>query len=512
MRKEVLVVDYGSQYNQLVARRVRDLGVYSEICSFRDVDEKLSRGDVIGVILTGGPQSAYGKDAFPLPQSILDSKIPVLGICYGFQLISYALGGKVAPLSQSEFGNAEVEVLSQSSPLLKGIPMRFCSFMSHNDSVVKLAPGFRRLGKTASCPNAIASDEERKLYGVQFHPEVNDTQYGEKIFENFLFRIVEAKRDWSMEDFAKEKVESLRREIGPEGRVLLGLSGGVDSSAVAALLSKAIGKRLVCVFVDHGLLRAQEAQEVRKTFSKFDLDFRYVDASKAFFSALKGVVDPEKKRKVIGKLFAQVFQREAEKVKGVAFLAQGTIYPDVVESGLGGHSAKIKSHHNVGGLPKKLGFKGLVEPLRFLFKDEVRKVGRTLGLPPSLVDRQPFPGPGLGIRILGEVTPQKVKIVQRADAILREEVEKAGLEGKIGQWYAALTDAKTVGVEGDGRTYERAVAIRAVKTVDFMTATPYPFPYEVLFRVADRIVDEVEGVNRVFYDCTSKPPATIELE
>lgn len=512
MRKEILVLDYGSQYNQLVCRRVRDEGVYSEICSYKDAPEKLKQGNVIGIILTGGPHSVYESNSFSLPKEVLESKLPVLGICYGFQLLSYYLGGEVKGLNKSEFGNAKVNVINSDSLLLKNIPSSFISFMSHNDSVTKLPSGFIKNAETDSCPNAIASDETRKIYGVQFHPEVNDTEFGQQIIRNFLFEIVKADKNWTMENFIEDKVKEIKEKVKPDERVLLGLSGGVDSSVTAALLSKAIGKRLTCVFVNHGLLRKNEVEEVIDTFKNFDLDFKYVDASKDFYKALAGVTEPEEKRKIIGKLFVETFRKEADKLGKIDYLAQGTIYPDVVESGLGGNSAKIKSHHNVGGLPKDIGFKGLVEPLRYLFKDEVRRTGLSLGLPESLVFRQPFPGPGLGIRIIGEVTAEKIKIVQDADYILREEIKNAGYDKQISQYYAALTNMKTVGVQGDGRSYDYAVVIRAVKTIDFMTAKPFDLPYSILTRIADRIVDEVDHVSRVFFDYTSKPPATIEME
>lgn len=511
MRKTVLVIDYGSQYNELVARRVREEGVYSEICSFKDAGKKIAEGNIIGIILTGGPHSVYGKDSFPLPKEILESKLPVLGICYGFQLLSYALKGEVKQLGKSEFGNAKVKVTDRNSLLLQGVQDSFNSFMSHNDSVVVLPEGFRKIAETDNCPNAIAEDDERRLYGVQFHPEVNDTEFGQQILRNFLFDIVKAEKSWTMEDFIEEKVKEIREKV-PEGKILLALSGGVDSSVTAAILSKAVGKRLSCVFVNHGLLRKGEAKDVIETFKGYDLNFHYVDASKVFFKALKGVTDPEAKRKIIGKRFIDTFQKESKSLGKIDYFAQGTIYPDVVESGLGGNSATIKSHHNVGGLPEDIGFKGLIEPLRYLFKDEVRKVGLALGLPESLIYRQPFPGPGLGIRVIGEVTPEKVKIVQEADAILQEEIRSAGLDRTISQYYAALTNMRTVGVEGDGRSYDYALVLRAVKTVDFMTAKPFHIPYETITKIADRIVNEVKHVNRVFFDYTSKPPATIEME
>ncbi|HBR85763.1 MAG TPA: GMP synthase (glutamine-hydrolyzing) [Firmicutes bacterium] len=509
-QRGILVVDYGSQYNELVARRVRQAGVYSQICSFKDAEAELASGLVAGVILTGGPMSVYEKGAFPLPDCILKSGLPVLGICYGFQLLSYAQQGRVAPLDSAEYGDTVV-FKSGDSPLLDGVPDSFHVFMSHRDCVVTLPAGYQRLAYTAGTPNAIAQDVARKQYGVQFHPEVNDTQYGQRIIENFLFKIVGAKKDWSIDSIISDSVDRIRAQVG-DGRVLLGLSGGVDSSVCAALISKAIGQRLSCVFVDHGLLRKNEARDVIATFQNFDLDFHPVDASEKFFHALSGVTDPEAKRKVVGQLFIDTFRDEAKKLGTIDYLAQGTIYPDVVESGQGGNSARIKSHHNVGGLPADIGFKGLVEPLRYLFKDEVRELGRQLGLPDSLVFRQPFPGPGLSIRIIGEVTPEKVRIVQDADQILREEIEKAGLARKISQYYAALSNMRTVGVKGDGRSYDYACVIRAVQTIDFMTAKPFALPFDLLTRIADRIVDEVVGINRVLFDCTSKPPATIEME
>lgn len=507
----VLVIDYGSQYNELVARRIRDAGVYSEICSFEKAGEELVSGKVKAIVLTGGPHSVYEEGAFPLPKEVLDSRLPVLGICYGFQLLAYASGGKVGPLESSEFGKTEVKNL-KPCPLLDGIPEKFNVFMSHRDCVLQVPQGFETVSVTALTPNAIAYDPKRKLYGVQFHPEVNDTDFGQQIIENFLFKIAGLEKNWDMHSFIEMMVKRIQEKIGPNDRVLLGLSGGVDSSVCAAILSKAIGKRLHCVFVNHGLLRYKEAEEVCETFKNFDLNFHYADASDLFFSSLKGVTDPEQKRKIVGKLFIDVFNEEAKKIGAVEYLAQGTIYPDVVESGMGGNSARIKSHHNVGGLPKDIGFKGLIEPLRYLFKDETRKLGLELGLPETLVYRQPFPGPGLSIRVIGEVTQNKVDIVQLADAIFREEVKNAGLQFKISQYYAALTNMKTVGVEGDGRSYDYAVVLRAVKTIDFMTAKAYEIPFDVLTRVADRIVNEVPHVNRVLFDCTSKPPATIELE
>lgn len=510
--KKILVVDYGSQYNLLVSRRIREEGVYSEICSFDHVSDALKSGDVIGIVLTGGPHSVYSKDAFELPDEILSANLPVLGICYGFQLMAQCLGGEVQKATKSEFGKVDLTVAPSKSCLFKGLPEKFEVFMSHGDSIKRLPEGFEPLGFTSDCPIAAGQDVKRKLYGVQFHPEVNDTQYGQLIIRNFLFDIVHAERNWSLGDFINDKVNEINMRVGVNERVLLGLSGGVDSAVSAALIAKAVEKRLTCLFIDHGLLRKNEAQEVISAFEHENLDFRYVDASYLFLNALKGITDPEEKRKIIGSLFIETFHNEAKKIGNFDYLAQGTIYPDVVESGAGGNSVKIKSHHNVGGLPSDIGFKGLIEPLNFLFKDEVRKVGMSLGLPESIVYRQPFPGPGLAIRIIGEVTREKVEIVQNADFILREEIKNSGLEHDINQYFVALTNMKTVGVEGDGRSYEYAAVVRTVKTVDFMTAKPFDLSYSLITRVADRIVNEVKGINRVLFDFTSKPPATIELE
>ena len=510
MRKEILVLDYGSQYNQLVCRRVRDEGVYSEICSYKDAPEKLKQGNVIGIILTGGPHSVYESNSFSLPKEVLESKLPVLGICYGFQLLSYYLGGEVKGLNKSEFGNAKVNVINSDSLLLKNIPSSFISFMSHNDSVTKLPSGFIKNAETDSCPNAIASDETRKIYGVQFHPEVNDTEFGQQIIRNFLFEIVKADKNWTMENFIEDKVKEIKEKVKPDEKVLLGLSGGVDSSVTAALLSKAIGKRLTCVFVNHGLLRKNEVKEVIDTFKNFDLDFKYVDASNDFYKALAGVTEPEEKRKIIGKLFVETFRKEADKLGKIDYLAQGTIYPDLIESGTKGKV--IKSHHNVGGLPDHVDFKEIIVPLRDLFKDEVRKVGLELGIPENLVFRQPFPGPGLAIRIIGDITENKLNILREADSIFREEIANANLHKSINQYFAVLTNLRSVGVMGDERTYDYTIALRAVETTDFMTGVWSKIPYEILEKISSRIVNEVKHVNRVVYDITSKPPATIEME
>ncbi|MDD5949776.1 MAG: glutamine-hydrolyzing GMP synthase [Lachnospiraceae bacterium] len=514
MEKElVIVLDFGGQYNQLVARRVRECNVYCEIYSYKTDISKIKKMNPKGIILTGGPNSCYEEGAPTYSKELFEMGIPVLGLCYGAQLMMHVLGGKVETAPVREYGKIEVSV-NQKSPLFTDVSEKTICWMSHNDYISNVAPGFEICANTADCPVAAAQNPEQKLYAIQFHPEVLHTVEGMKMLSNFVYNVCHCSGDWKMDAFVESQIQAIREKVG-NGKVLLALSGGVDSSVLAALLSRAIGKQLTCVFVDHGLLRKNEGDEVEQVFGKggtFDLNFVRVNAQERYYKKLEGVTEPESKRKIIGEEFIRVFEEEAKKIGAVDFLAQGTIYPDVVESGLGGESAVIKSHHNVGGLPDYVDFKEIIEPLRDLFKDEVRKVGLELGLPEYLVFRQPFPGPGLGIRIIGEVTAEKVRIVQDADFIYREEIAKAGLDKEINQYFAALTNMRSVGVMGDERTYDYAVALRAVKTIDFMTAESAEIPWSVLQTVMNRIINEVKGVNRVFYDLTSKPPGTIEFE
>ena len=512
----ILVLDFGGQYNQLIARRVRENHVYCEVHPQSLSLEKIREMAPKGIILTGGPNSVYTEDAVTCSPEIFELGIPVLGICYGSQLMAHLLGGKVETAPTSEYGKTEVTLneAGKASKLFAGVREKSICWMSHTDYIAKAPEGFTVTAFTPVCPVAAMENAERRLYATQFHPEVMHTEQGKEMLHNFVYNVCACKGDWKMDSFVKTTIEELKAKIGT-GKALCALSGGVDSSVAAVLLSKAIGKQLTCVFVDHGLLRKDEGDQVESVFGPegpYDLNFIRVNAKDRFYEKLKGVTEPEKKRKIIGEEFIRVFEEEAKKIGKVDFLAQGTIYPDVVESGLGGESTVIKSHHNGGGLPDTVDFKELVEPLRNLFKDEVRQAGRELGLPEYLVSRQPFPGPGLGIRIIGEVTPEKVAIVQDADAIWREEIAKAGLDKEISQYYAALTNMHSVGVMGDERTYDYAVALRAVTTTDFMTAESYNMPWDVLGTVTSRIVNEVKHVNRVFYDCTGKPPATIELE
>ncbi len=514
MNKElVIVIDFGGQYNQLVARRVRECNVYCEIYSYKTDIAKIKAMNPKGIILTGGPNSCYEDGAPTCTEELFNLGVPVLGLCYGAQLMMHVLGGKVEKAPVREYGKTEVMV-DNSSALFTDVSSTTICWMSHFDYISKVAPGFRICAHTADCPVAAAEDASRNLYAIQFHPEVLHTKEGTKMLHNYVRGICGCAGDWKMDAFVENTIREIREKVG-DGKVLLALSGGVDSSVAAGLLSRAIGKQLTCVFVDHGLLRKNEGDEVEQVFGpngQFDLNFIRVNAQERYYSKLAGVTEPEKKRKIIGEEFIRVFEEEAKKIGAVDFLAQGTIYPDVVESGLGGESAVIKSHHNVGGLPDYVDFKEIIEPLRNLFKDEVRKAGLELGIPEKLVFRQPFPGPGLGIRIIGEVTAEKVRIVQDADAIYREEIANAGLDRSIGQYFAALTNMRSVGVMGDERTYDYAVALRAVNTVDFMTAEAADIPFDVLQTVMSRIINEVRGVNRVFYDLTSKPPGTIEFE
>ena len=522
-QEKVIVIDFGGQYNQLVARRVRECNVYCEIYSYRTDIEQIKAMNPKGIILTGGPNSCYEPGAPTYRKELFELGVPVLGLCYGAQLMMHVLGGKVEKAPVREYGKTEVFV-ETSSPIFGNVAPSTICWMSHFDYISKTAPGFEIVAHTADCPVAAAQNREKNLYAIQFHPEVLHTVEGSKMLYNFVRGICGCSGTWRMDSFVENTVKEIREKVG-DGKVLLALSGGVDSSVAAGLLARAIGKQLTCVFVDHGLLRKNEGDEVEAVFGSngvFDLNFVRVNAQDRYYVKLAGETDPERKRKIIGEEFIRVFEEEAKKIGAVDFLAQGTIYPDVVESGLGGESAVIKSHHNVGGLPDCVDFKEIIEPLRNLFKDEVRKAGLELGIPEHLVFRQPFPGPGLGVRIVGDITAEKVKIVQDADAIYREEVDKAAAEYKAehgeepswipNQYFAALTNMRSVGVMGDERTYDYAVALRAVKTLDFMTAESANIPFEVLQTVMSRIINEVRGVNRVFYDLTSKPPGTIEFE
>ncbi len=507
----VLILDFGGQYNQLIARRVRECNVYCEVKPYTMSIDEIKEKNPVGIIFTGGPNSVYDEKSPHISKEVFELGVPVLGICYGCQIMAYTLGGTVTSAnSKSEYGKTEV-TLDTASKLFKGVNKEEICWMSHTDYVSQVPEGFKVTATSSTCPTAAMECPEKNFYAVQFHPEVNHTPNGRTMLKNFLYDVCGCTGDWVMKNYIEEQIKAIIEKVG-DGKALCALSGGVDSSVVAALVSKAIGKQLTCVFVDHGLMRKNEGDEVEHVFDGFfDSNFVRVNAKDRFLDKLKGVKDPEKKRKIIGEEFIRVFEDEAKKIGKVDFLVQGTIYPDVIESGLG-DSAVIKSHHNVGGLPSVVDFKELIEPLRLLFKDEVRQMGTELGLPDYIVWRQPFPGPGLGIRVIGEVTEDKLEILRDADAIFREEIKNAGLDRSINQYFAVITDLRSVGVMGDGRTYDYTIALRGVTTTDFMTADWARIPYDVLDRVSVRIVNEVKHVNRVCYDITSKPPATIEWE
>ena len=508
----VVILDFGGQYNQLIARRVRECRVYCEVKPYTTPLEEIQAMDPIGIIFTGGPNSVYAADAPRCDPDLFRLGVPVLGICYGCQLMAHTLGGRVTEAQEDsarEYGKT-VTYYDTGCRLFRGLPKQGVSWMSHSDYMAEVPEGFSLTAHSDACPNVAIADEGRGFYGVQFHPEVNHTEKGLQMLRNFLYEVCGASGDWTMGDFCKRAIASVREKVG-NGKALLGLSGGVDSSVTAALLAEAVGSQLTCVFVDHGLMRKDEGDEVEAAFSRWDINFVRVNAEDRFFSRLAGVTDPERKREIIGEEFIRVFEAEAKKIGQVDYFVQGTIYPDVIESGAG-DAAVIKSHHNVGALPDHVDFREIVEPLRMLFKDEVRQLGRELGLPDYLVNRQPFPGPGLAVRILGEITREKAELLREADAIFREEIAASGWESRLGQYFAVLTDLRSVGVMGDERTYDYTLALRAVTTSDFMTADWARIPYEVLDQVSVRIVNEVRSINRIVYDITSKPPATIEWE
>lgn len=504
-----IVLDFGGQYNQLIARRVRECGVYCEVKSYKTPLEEIKRLNPVGIIFTGGPNSVYEESSPHISKEIFEMGIPILGICYGCQLMAYTLNGNVSTCINSEYGKTET-FYDNSSLIFNELSDKSVSWMSHTDYISELPQGFKITAHTDNCPVAAMENAEKKLYAVQFHPEVNHTQNGLDMINGFLKNVCGCTGDWTMENYAKTAIADIRKKVG-DGKVLLALSGGVDSSVAAALLAKAVGNQLTCIFVDHGFMRKNEGDEVEAAFADWGINFVRVNAKEQFMSKLRGVSDPETKRKTIGEEFIRVFEQEAKKIGTVDYLVQGTIYPDVIESG-SGDAAVIKSHHNVGGLPDYVDFKEIIEPLRMLFKDEVRQLGIELGLSEVLVWRQPFPGPGLAIRIIGDITDEKLEILQDADYIFREEIAKAGLDRKINQYFAVLTNMRSVGVMGDSRTYDYTLALRGVTTTDFMTADFAKIPYEVLEIAAARIVNEVKHINRVVYDITTKPPSTIEWE
>ena len=507
---EIIVLDFGSQYNQLITRRLRDFGIYSELLPHDISMDQIRKINPKGIIFSGGPNSIYDKNALKVDPAIFKLGIPILGICYGMQLMTSYLNGKVEKAANSEYGRADIEVEDTNSVLFAGFPKDEYVWMSHGDLVTGAPAGFKTVASSKNCPIAAIANDQAKMYGIQFHAEVRNTQYGLDILRNFAFKVCGAKADWSMTDFIDLQIAEIRKTVGDK-KVILGLSGGVDSSVTATLLHKAIGNQLTAIFVDHGMLRKNEGDEVMAALNRdLGVNIIRVNAQERFLNKLKGVTDPEQKRKIIGKEFIEVFADEAKKIKDVDFLAQGTLYTDVIESGTN-TAQTIKSHHNVGGLPKDLHFK-LIEPLRKLFKDEVRELGEKLGIPHDLVWRQPFPGPGLGIRVIGEVTEDKLKLVRDSDAILRDEIKKAGLQEKVWQYFTVLPGIKSVGVMGDGRTYDYTIGIRAVTSIDGMTADFARLPWDVLQKISTRIVDEVPNINRVVYDVTSKPPSTIEWE